>query len=133
MGVQCCSSRIEFSKTIDQTQMVELIEEERKPYDLRLKSLIEKALKDAVEAGMKGVDQKKALKKIQENEIKQGEIIKCFLDGVTEVQNRLRSKEYSDYQKIGVLLEEYFHHASDKEDSHIKDIRKNMNSWFEKH
>ena len=129
----CCGTRANFSKTVDPQQMEEIIAEERVKYDEKLKYYIEKALRDAVEAGMKGENQEIALKNIQENTIKPGEIIKTFLDGVTEVQNNLKSKNYREYMELGEILEDYFSHANDKEDTQIKLIKAKIHTWFEKH
>src|SRR5690242_2189632 len=95
-----CCGRSHFSKTEDQPQMEDMIKEERKPFDEKLQELVMKTLGDAIEAGMKGKDQKEALKEIQENDIKPSEVLKTFTEGVTFVQDKLKKKKYSEFRDL---------------------------------
>ena len=70
---------------------------------------------------------------LEKKDIKPKDVLELFLEGVTEAQEKLAVKNYSEFKELGVLLEEYFDHGWDKESYQIEVIRNKLKEWYKKH
>ena len=127
----CCYRKVEFSKCIDQDHLVISIQEESKYYERRLGELEAKYQRDLLEKQMEGKDQTQIIVELNQNEIKEADRLKCFLEGVTQVIDLLKNKNYKEFREIGALIDQYFKYALDKDDTQIKIFRDKIPNYFE--
>ena len=126
----CCQQRAEFSKSIDQHHMAEILAEERKKYDTKILELEENYKKDSAKMQLEGKDQSQISEALNEKDIKPHEVLKIFIEGITEVQTQMKNGHYDAFQKLGVLLDEYFSHASESDTTNIKATRAKLQNFF---
>ena len=122
----------EFIDSTDQNSFNFEIEEKRLIYDERLKDLLLNAIQECIDAGKAGKDKLKLISMINENYIREAEIIEYFLTGITNVQNKLKSKNFEDLHEIKSLLSNYFKDAIKLDKNKITKSRQRINNWIVK-
>ena len=122
----------EFIDSTNQNSFNFEIEEKRLIYDERLKDLLLNAIQECIDAGKAGKDKLKLISMINENYIREAEIIEYFLTGITNVQNKLKSKNFEDLHEIKSLLSNYFRDAIKLDKNKIIKSRERINNWIVK-
>ena len=130
MGSLCCQEkRIEFSKSISLDDLKLSLAEERKKYDSIIVEYEDNKRRTLLEKQLLGIDINEALNELSRMNTQPQDSLEYFLEGVTESQNELNDFGDKEYQQLGAILDEYFQHALDNDNTQMKPIRLKLKNF----
>ncbi len=127
----CCNSRPQFTRCKDQDHLKELIREERKPYDAKFDSLNSRSMTDVIEINSNWKTREQPyFTPVKTNDDNTLRVLQFFIEGLDEVENKLDEKKFEKLKQLGEILEKFFEHGNDTEETTLLSIKANLHQWF---
>jgi hypothetical protein len=127
----CCNNQPQFTRCKDQDHLKELIKEERKPFDAKFDCLNSRSVTDVIEINSNWKTREQPFfTPVKTNEDNSLRVLQLFIEGLDEVENNLNVRKFEKLKQLGEILEKFFEHGNDNEESHILSIKENLHQWF---